>query len=136
MTLQLLGSKITGITANRKPDFDGRLELKTNIKIESLDDFKSTASEIKSVKVSALYEISYGEAGEVSIQGQLFIGGTEEELEKVKSDFAANNFESDFMIGIMNVVLQKFAIKAFTLEEEVGLPIHIKLPSVKVAKKE
>ena len=37
---------------------------------------------------------------------------------------------------ITNMIIQKASIKAFELEEELGLPIHISLPQMQIKKKD
>jgi len=43
-----------------------------------------------------------------------------------------NSFENEESLAITNIILQKASIKALELEEELGLPPHIRLPSVKL----
>ena len=129
--LKLVGSRNTKINAERKPDFDGKLEMKTNIRIVSLEKIKEAK---ETVKLSYTFEVDYAELGKVEIEGSLFLSGDAKkikELLKIKKD---ENYESPEYIGITNLIIQKASIKAFELEEELGLPIHIRLPTVSVKK--
>jgi len=41
-------------------------------------------------------------------------------------------FVKSLYIKISNFIIKKASIKAFELEEELGLPIHIKLPTLNI----
>jgi len=129
--LKLVGSRFLKVNAERNPDFDGKLEIKTNIKIDSIEKIKETKD---TVKLGYTLEIDYVELGKVSIKGLLFLSGDSKsikELLKVQKD---KNYDSPEYIGLTNLIIQKASIKAFELEEELGLPIHIKLPTLSVKK--
>jgi len=129
--LKLAGSRFTKIEAERKPDFSGKLEMKTNIKVNSMEKHKDVKD---TIKLSYTFEVNYMELGNVSIEGILFISGDSKsvkELLKIQKD---KKYDSPEYIGITNLIIQKASIKAFELEEELGLPIHIKLPSLSLKK--
>ena len=127
--LKLAGSRITKLSAERKPDFSGKLEMKTNIKINSIEKVKEAKD---TVKLTYTFEVEYVELGGISIEGLLFLSGDAKsikELLKVQKD---KKYDSPEYIGITNLIIQKASIKAFELEEELGLPIHIKLPTLSI----
>jgi len=136
MEMKLLGSKITKINAERNLDFDGKLELNTNINIKSIEKFQPDKVDIESLKVNALFEIQYGKLGQISIEGQLYLSTDAENIEEIINNFKSNKYDTPEQIAIMNIVIQKFSIKAFELEEELGLPIHIRLPTLQGKKEE
>jgi len=82
------------------------------------------------VKLAYTLEVDYKELGSVTVEGALFLSGdskTIKELMKIQKD---KNFDTKEYIGISNLIIQKASIKALELEEELGLPIHIKLPTL------
>jgi hypothetical protein len=126
--LKLIGSRITRINAERNVDFTGKLEIKTNIKINK---FQKIEDRKNSIKIPYEYEINYGELGKVNIKGELFLSGDSKiikELMKITNNKEKNTPE---YLKITNLIIQKATIKAFELEEELNLPIHIKLPEIK-----
>ena len=131
MSLKLIGSKFTKLNAERNTEFSGKLEIKTNIKVVSLDKVKEAKD---SLKLSYNFDIDYNELGKISIEGILYLSGdskTIKELVKIQKD---KKYDSPEYIAITNLIIQKASIKAFELEEELGLPIHIKLPTLSVKK--
>lgn len=134
--MKLLGSKITKINAERNLDFDGKLELNTNINIKSIEKFQPDKVDIESLKVNAIFEVQYSELGKISIEGQLYLSTNSENVEEIIENFKANKYDTPEQMAIMNIIIQKFSIKAFELEEELGLPIHIRLPTLQQKKEE
>ncbi len=127
--LRLIGAKLTKINAERNPEFSGKLEIKTNIKVNSLEKIKDTKD---TIKVLYDFEIDYGELGKILIEGILFLSSdakTIKELLKIQKD---KKYNSPEYITITNLIIQKASIKAFEIEEELSLPIHIKLPALSV----
>jgi len=129
--LKLVGSRITNIKAERKPDFSGNLEMKTNIKINSLEKVKDSKD---TIKLSYTFGVDYNELGSISIEGLLFIGGDAKQIKELLKLEKEKKYETPEYIGLSNLIIQKASIKAFELEEELGLPIHIKLPTLSLKK--
>ena len=72
--------------------------------------------------------------GKVKVEGALFISGDAKKIKELLKIQKDEKYESPEYIGITNLIIQKASIKAFELEEELGLPIHIKLPTVSIKK--
>ncbi len=129
MNLKLVGSKFTKINAERNPEFNGKLEIKTNIKNISLENNKETKDILK---LLYNFEIDYNELGKISIEGILFLSSDSKTIKELLKIQKNKKYESPEYIAITNLIIQKASIKAFELEEELGLPIHIKLPTLSV----
>ena len=132
INLKLVGSKLTKVSAERNTEFSGKLEMKTNIKIDSLEKIKEPKD---TVKLSYTFEVDYAELGKISIKGNLFLSGDSKSIKDLLKIQKDKKFDSPEYIVITNLIIQKASIKAFELEEELGLPIHIKLPSLSAKKK-
>lgn len=129
VNLKLVGSKLTKIKAERNPDFSGKLEMKTNVKVDSIEKIKEAKD---TLKLSYSFEVDYGELGKISIDGNLFIAGDSKSIKEILKVQKDKKFDSPEYIAITNLIIQKASIKSFELEEELGLPIHIKLPSLSI----
>ncbi len=131
MDLKLVGSRLIKINAERNLDFNGKLEIKTDIKINTLDKIKETKD---TIKLSYDFKINYGELGEIFIEGILFLSGDTKTIKNLLKIQKEKKYESPEYVAITNLIIQKASIKAFALEEELGLPIHIKLPTLSIKK--
>ncbi len=129
--MKLIGAKFTKVNAERNPDFSGKLSMDTNIKITELDRVKDSKD---AVKISYLFGIDYGELGKISIEGSLFVTTDSKTVKELIKLWKDKKVDTPEMIAITNLIIQKASIRAFELEEELGLPIHIKLPSLSIKK--
>ena len=132
-SLKLLAARFTKISAIRTEDFEGKLSMNTGIKIESIKD---TEDENDAVKVSYTFEVDYKELGSIGISGYLFVGAEKKTVKNLVKSWEEKKFDTDEHAAITNIILQKASIKAFELEEEMGLPIHIRLPTVSINQEE
>ena len=125
--LKLVGSRFTKLSTEVNTSFSGKLSMDTNIKIISIELFKDKKD---TINVSYTFEIDYKELGNVEITGNLFLESNAKKAKDIVKSWEDKKFNTEEQIQITNIVLQKASIKAFELENELGLPIHIKLPTV------
>lgn len=125
--LKLAGSRFTKLNAERNTEFSGKLEMKTNIKIISMEKVKDTKD---AVKVEYGFIVDYIELGKVEIEGMLFLSCDTKTVKEMLKNNKNKKHDTPESIAITNLIIKKASIKAFELEEELGLPIHIKLPTL------
>lgn len=131
--LKLAGSKLTKVSAERKPEFDGKIEMKTNIKIDSLEKVKEAKD---AVELKYVFDVDYAELGKIVVEGSLFLSGDAKTIKDLLKNQKDKKFDTPEYVAITNLIIQKSSIRAFELEEELGLPIHIKLPTLSLKKEE
>jgi len=129
--LKLVGSRFAKIDAERNHDFSGKLEMSTNIQIKDIDPIKDSK---ETIKVTYLFEIDYKELGKVSIEGNLFLSGDEKTIKELLKNQKNKKYETPTHIAITNAIIQRASVKAIEIEEELMLPIHIKLPTLSIKK--
>jgi len=130
-SLKLVGAKLTKVSAERNQKFSGKLEIKTNIKIISLEKIKEAKD---TLKLSYSFEVDYVELGKIEVEGDIFLSGDQKIIKDLLKVQKEKKFDTPESIGLTNLIVQKASIKAFELEEELGLPIHIKLPTLSLKK--
>lgn len=131
--LRLIGTKFIEIKAQRNPNFSGKLILKTNININSIEEVKKTKD---TLKITYTFEIDYGDLGKINIKGELFLLSNNKTIKTILKNKENKEYNSPEYIKITNFIINKASIKAFELEEELNLPIHIKLPTLSIKNKE
>jgi hypothetical protein len=129
--LKLAGSRFTKIDAERNDDFSGKLEMTTNIKITSIEKIKERKD---SVKIDYVFMVDYKELGKITIGGTLFLTGDAKTIKELLKSHKEKSYETPEYMSITNVIIQKASIKAFEIEEELMLPVHIKLPALSMKK--
>lgn len=127
--IKLINSKFTKINGNRNPDFTGEIAIKTNFKIIDIKIIKTNYIEIK-----YNFEINYGKLGQIQIEGFIIVSTDQKTIENFKKSWENKNIQSSEYISIINIIIQKTSIKAIQIEEELLLPIHIKLPKIEANK--
>jgi len=125
--LRFAGSKFIKLSAERNPEFSGKLSIKTNIKIKEMEKIKEAKD---TLKISYDFEVDYGELGTIGIEGALFVSSNARTIKDIEKSWTSKKLDSPEHIQITNLLIQKASIKAFELEEELGLPIHIRLPTL------
>jgi hypothetical protein len=125
--LKIAGSRFTKVAAEINTEFSGKLSMDTGIKIISIELFKDKKD---TIKVSYSFEIDYKDLGKVEIEGKIFIESDTKTSKDIVNSWKDKESNTEEQVMITNMVLQKASIKAFELENELGLPIHIKLPTI------
>lgn len=131
MDIKLINSRFIEIKAKRNLDFSGKLELKSNINIKSIEKIEKTKDMLKIIYI---FEINYEDLGYITIEGLLLLKGDQKNIKNILKKYEEKDYNSEELILIMNLVMQKASLKAIQLEEELDLPIHIKLPSFSIKK--
>ena len=129
--IKLIGAKFLEIEAKRNPEFSGKLELKTNIQIISLEEVKKSKD---TLKLTYMFEVNYADLGKIKISGDLFILSDSKTIKTILKSKKNKEYNTPEYIELTNLIIRKASIKAFELEEELNLPIHIKLPTLSIKK--
>ncbi len=132
MDIRFLNLKFNKIDAYRSIDFKGDIKIRQNIKINTLEKFKSLNTKEETTKITYSFEISYGDLGYINIEGLLFISTDLKTQKNLIKNFEDKNINMPENISLMNIIIQKTSIKAAQLEEELSLPVHIKIPLLKL----
>ena len=119
---------------------DSLKDLKLNTKIH-IDDISSVESKIVNdeeelVKVTFTYNIDYDpDIAKIELGGNLHLA-IEKKLSKgILEGWKERKVSEDFRILLFNLILKKANIKALELEDQMNLPLHIPLPTLKKPEK-
>ena len=130
--LKLLGFNFTKFLAQKNPDFKGNLEIVSNINIISLEKQKLEIIKEEAVKIDFNFTLDYKELGKIEILGNLLIMFDTKTQKQVLEEWKDKKLPNDIRLAILNIILQRSSLKALQLEEELGLPLHIQLPRLKM----
>jgi len=121
------GSKITKFSGYKNPNFSGKLEINTQIKLESPEKLKN----LKNItKIPYSFKINYKDLGDVNVEGLIFLEASNKFIKSLQKSTKEKKFNTPEQTLITNLILQKASIKALSIGEELGLPPHIRLPSI------
>ena len=127
--IKLMGSRIVKLSGERNETYDGEIKVTTNMSLVSTELVKD-AKDI--LKIYYRFEADYGGLGRVVVDGALFVSSDSKTLKDIQKDSKAQKMNGPNQVLIANLILQKASLRCFEMEEELGLPIHIRLPTLKL----
>jgi len=130
--LKLLGFTFTKFLAQKNPDFKGKLDILSNINILSLEKQKLDLINGEAVKINFDFTLDYKDSGKLEILGNLMLMFDAKTQKQVLEEWKDKKLPNDIRLAILNIILQRSSLKALQLEEEVGLPLHVQLPRLKM----
>jgi hypothetical protein len=134
--IQVLGFNYTKLSAERYPDFKGKLEINPNINIASIEKHELNLIKQDAVKIVFSFGIKYKDLADINLQGDIILRTDAKTQKEIIKGWKDKNLDQEIQTMILNLIMQKASIRAIELEEEMGLPIHIKIPRLEVSKKE
>ena len=134
--MKVLGFNFNKISIERFPKKAEGLKINTDISITEISSVNSdlfkTKEEFLDVRFS--YNVNYDpEYAKVEFLGDLIVSLDSKDAKEVLKEWKDKKFPEDFKIFVFNVILKKSNLKALELEDEMNLPLHLPLPSLKKA---
>lgn len=134
--MKVLGFNFNKISIERFPKKAEGLKINTDISITEItpvnSDLFKTKEEFLDVRFS--YNINYDpEYAKVEFLGDIVVSLDSKDAKEVLKEWKDKKFPEDFKIFVFNVILKKSNLKALELEDEMNLPLHLPLPSLKKA---
>lgn len=126
--IKLLGFGFTKINVSKNPEYKGKLDVKTNVKMNEVDKQKVDFLKSEALKINFTFTIDYGELGNVELTGDLGLLLDSKTMKETLKQWKKKQLPDDVRHAIINLVFQKATLKALTLEEEIGLPLHMPMP--------
>jgi hypothetical protein len=135
--MQLLGFNLSHISAeisenfsNPKVNIDVQL---VNVEKHKLDLLKDGEALKVSFKHSLNYEhpqeVNKQNQGQVVFKGMVLLSATKSEAKAILDSWEKQQTPpNEHIVTIYNLILKRCASKAFQLQEDIGLPSHIKTP--------
>ncbi len=129
--MRIIGFNFRKVSAERKKEIKGKLEIKTRMEIEKIEKEKlDIAGEV--LRFFFVYEINYEpNHATISFEGTVLMkSDNKEDTIKILDDWKKSKVPDDIKLLVYNFVMTKCNLKALQLEEEFSLPPHIPLPKL------
>lgn len=134
--ISLLAFNYTKISGQKYPDFKGKLEVNPHINILSIEKQELNVIKQDALKVVFLFNIKYKDLADIFLEGEMVLKVDSKTFKETLKGWKDKTLDSEIQTIILNIVMQKASIRAMELEDEMGLPIHIRIPRLEVSKKE
>jgi hypothetical protein len=133
--MKVVNFNFTKISIERLKDkIDNNLKFNTKLDLSSIDSLKSDILKIKDelIKIDFVYTVLYEpDFAKLELAGSLILSVDPKMAKEILKNWKDKQTSEEFRVVIFNVILKKSNIKAIQLEDEMGLPTHIPLPSFK-----
>jgi len=133
--MKLIGFNFTKINAEKLNNLTQAPKVSNSIDISEIKEVKSKLFDSKEnpIEISFVYEIKYEPAfATLSFSGNLIFLLESKESKDLIKKWKNKELSNDFKSSIFNIILKKTNIKAAQLEDELNLPIHFQMPSIKI----
>ena len=132
--MRLIGFNFQKIGIERFSDQTENLKTNTKVDISSVDTIKSDIIKTREelIKVEFVYTVLYEpKFAKIELKGNVVLAVEPRVAREVLKNWNDKQAEvEEFRMFMFNIILRKSNIKALELEDEMGLPPHIPLPSL------
>jgi len=132
--MKLAGFNFTKILVDKKSSNFKNLSIKSGIHIDEIKEITSPMKNNESfLSVKWKFEVVYEkDIAELKFEGNVLVSIEKEKAKKVLKQWKEKKVDEEFNLAIINVILKKCNIKAVQYEDDFTLPLHFKLPSLKL----
>jgi len=136
MNVQIIGFNYTKVSAEKKGDFrevknPKDRKISANIEFEDVKKEKVVLLGEDVLRISFNFSIAYEpKIANLNFNGFILAKTDKDTLKKAIKDWKKKKLPQEMNIPLSNLVLTRCTLRAFQLEEELGLPTHINLPKI------
>jgi hypothetical protein len=132
--MRVIGFNFSKVSAERLRTSINQLNIDSKMNIISIESLKSstfnTGEDILGIEFT--YTLKYEpDFAKIELAGNLVFSIEPKLATEVLKEWESKNLPEDFKIFLFNAILKKSNLKALELEDDLGLPPHLPLPSVK-----
>lgn len=133
--MKVLGFNFVKISIEKSENVKkGDIKMNTNLDLSEIKEVKTPFSnkEEMMLGVKFNYSVDYEpDYAKIELKGGLVISLGVKDAKEVLEQWKEKKTPDGFKLHVFNILLRKANLKALELEEELGLPLHIALPSLK-----
>ena len=132
--MRVIGFNFEKISVERLKARTENLKINTNIDVSEIKEIKNEVLKTKEsiIEVVFSYSIKY-EPGlaTVDLRGHLVLSLDDKLAKDVLKEWKKKKMPDGFRISLFNLILRKATVKSLQLEDELSLPLHVPLPSIR-----
>lgn len=135
--MKIIGFTIQKISIEKKNSINEKLKIRSGLNIINIKKEKILISENSALKFDFSYTLDYEpNVAKLEIRGSVITLDDKDESEEILKQWENKKYTHKSKIPLFNFIMGKCNIKAIQLEDEIGLPIHIRMPKLKAKPKE
>ncbi|MAG10973.1 hypothetical protein CMI44_01535 [Candidatus Pacearchaeota archaeon] len=132
--MKLVGFNFNKISIEKFSNKSEKINAKMNIEIKEILKIKENVIKSKEdlLAIEFVYNIDYSpEFAKIEFTGTLLLSIDPKEAKEILKEWEKKKTPKEFRMAVYNIILKKANVKALSLEDEIGLPLHIQLPFFK-----
>tara|TARA_Y100000310_G_C20541020_1_gene743300 strand:+ start:138 stop:545 length:408 start_codon:yes stop_codon:yes gene_type:complete len=132
--MKIVGFNFTKLSVDKKTNEFKDLKIKTSVDIVEVRQIKPEVFQVKDnlIEISFKYDIDYNpDISKISLSGTVLTMMDQKMAKEFLKNWKKKKLPEEYSAMVLNIILRKSNIRALTLEDEMGLPSHLPLPSVK-----
>lgn len=136
--MRVVGFNFNKISIEKFSDKIEKLKIKTNIDISDVKSIENNILQTKNslLAVKFLYNVDYEvNLAKIELSGTILFEIDSNTAKEIINNWKDKNIPEDFKLTLFNLILRKSNVKALQLEDDMNLPLHITLPSIKKPEK-
>lgn len=132
--MRIIGFNFDKISVERFKERTAELKIDTNIDVSEIEPIKSDLLKTKEdiLRANFSYTVKYEpDFAEVSLKGTALLALDAKEAKEVLKEWKKKKMPERFRTVLFNIILRKSALKSLHLEDEMNLPLHLPLPTLR-----
>ena len=132
--MKIIGFNFDRISIEKLSGKAEKLEVKTNIDISEIKAVKSENTLMKEdfIGVQFKFNVNYEpDFARINLSGNVLFAVDSKLSKNILKQWKDKKMPEDFRILLFNVILRKANLRALQLEEEMNLPLHVPMPSLR-----
>jgi hypothetical protein len=129
--MKIIGFSLSKISVERKEKLEGKLEIKQDIDIKEVEKDKIPISNEEVFKIKFRFNVDYSkDLAKLELEGSVILLPEKQEGKFFSVSWKDKQIPDEFKPMIFNFIMTKCNLKALTLEDEMGLPLHLPMPKL------
>ncbi len=132
--MKIAGFNFTKINAEKLSGKRENLKINANIDVSEIKQLKADAFKSKDefLGIKFGYTIDYSpDFAKIELLGDIIVTIESKKAKEILKQWKDKKIHEDIRIPLFNIILKKSSLKALELEEELSLPLHVSMPSLK-----
>lgn len=137
--MRLIGFNFNKINAEKISEINKNLKIDNGVNVSEIREVKSDILKSKEEILGITFEhtITYNpNIAKLSFTGSILLEIESSLAKEVIKKWKDKEIPEKFKLSLFNIILKKSSLKALQIEEELNLPPHFPLPSLKSIKEE
>ena len=137
--MKLVGFNFNKISAEKLKEITEAPKIESSMDISKIKEIQSQTLKVKEtlIIVGFKYDLLYNpNFAKLSFLGDVIFSVDSKKAKEILKKWEGKELSNEFKTGVFNIILRKSNIKAIQLEDELNLPLHFRMPSLKLKDQE